>query len=237
MRAWMTVTARSQHLAAAPSFVFRHEETTLSSTRENYEKLRAFIEGSLQTFIDIERENADYRHTIRVLQNQEAATRSQRRLVTWIAHGDEGFIEGMRQIAERVHIDLQVVVYTGGEVLDYLSRSEPDLLIIGDNFPDIPAEFVLDSVRSQAQRCAILRIDGWSSNERAAQLSGPYDEATIGRDLSTARDLVALLDEARLRFEGLEKSSNFARSFRERHSNWLRGYKEATDIIDDILDH
>lgn len=208
----------------------------MSSTRENYEKLRAFIEGSLQTFIDIERENADYRHTIRVLQNQEAATRSERRLVTWIAHGDEGFIEGMRQIADRVHIDLQVVVYTGGEVLDYLSRSEPDLLIIGDNFPDIPAEFVLDSVRSQAQRCAILRIDGWSTSERAAQLSGPYDEATIARDLSTARDLVALLDEARLRFEGLEKSSNFARSFRERHSNWLRGYKEVTDIIDDLLD-
>lgn len=208
---------------------------TLSAERDNYEELLAFVQGSLQTFIDIERENSDFRHTIRVLQNQESADRSKRRLVTWIAHSEEGFIEGMRQIAERVHIDLQVVVYTGGEVLDNLSRSEPDLLIIGDVFPDIPAEFVLDSVRSQAQRCAILRIDGWSTNERSAELSGPYDEATISRKLETARDIMALLDEARLRFKGLERSSNFARSFRERHSNWLRGYKNATELLEALI--
>lgn len=207
----------------------------MSSEREKYEKLRAFIQGSLQTFIDIERENADYRHTIRVLQNQESAERSHRRLVTWIAHGDEGFIEGMRQIAERVHIELKIVVYTGGEVLDYLSRSEPDLIILGDSFPDIPTELVLDSIRSQAERCAVLRIDGWSTAERSAMLTGPYDEATIERRLETAKDLVALLDEARLRFEGLEQSSNFARSFRERHSNWLRGYKEATELLEALL--
>lgn len=227
--------ARSCSLSLLSASFFDERNNTLSSERENYQKILDFIQGSLQTFVDIERENADYRQTIRVLQNQESAERSQRRLVTWIAHGDEGFIEGMRQIADRVHIDLQVVVYTGGEVIDYLSRSEPDLLIIGDNFPDIPAEFVLDSVRSQAQRCAVLRIDGWSTTERSGQLSGPYDEATIERDLETARDLVALLDEARLRFEGLEQSSNFARSFRERHSKWLRGYKEATDLLNDLM--
>lgn len=207
----------------------------MSSERENYEQLLAFVQGSLQTFIDLERENADYRHTIRVLQNQESGERSQRRLVTWIAHGEEGFIEGMRQIAERVRIDLQVVVYTGGEVLDHLSRSEPDLLIIGDTFPDIPAEFVLDSVRSQAQRCAILRIDGWSSSERSAELSGPYDEAVISRPLETARDLMALLDEARTRFEELEKSANFAQSFRERHNRWLREYKGATEVLETLI--
>lgn len=227
------LSQRGCHIAHFTSFVRR--SMTLHSDRETYEKLLAFVQNSLQTFVDIERENADYRRTIRVLQNRESETREQRRLVTWIAHQDQGFVDGMQQIAPRVQLDLQAIVYTGGEVLDNLSQREPDLIIIGDNFPDIPAEFVLDSVRSQARRCAILSVHGWTDGERSGELFGPYEEATIQRSLETARDLVALLDEARLRFENLEMSSEFARSFRERHNNWLRAYKEATDALDALL--
>jgi|SRR5690554_347157 len=208
----------------------------LNSDRENYQKLLQFIRGSLQTFIDIERENADYRRTVRVLQNRESGTREQRRLVTWIAHSDAGFVEGMQQIAPRVQLDLQVIVYTGGEVLDNLSQSEPDLILLGDNFPDIPTEFVLDSVRSRARRCAVLSVTGWSEGDREGVLSGPYDEATISRPLESARDLVTLLEEARLRFENLEMSSDFARSFRERHNAWLRGFKEATETLESLIE-
>ena len=203
-----------------------------NSDRENIERLLGFLQESLQTFIDIERENADYRRTIRVLQNRESETREQRRLVTWIAHSDASFVEGMKQIAPRLQLDLQAIVYTGGEVLDNLSQREPDLIVLGDNFPDIPGEFVVDSVRSQARRCAVLTVRGWSEENRSGILSGPYDEATIERELGTARDLVVLLEEARLRFENLEMSSDFARSFRERHERWLRGYKDASETLE-----
>lgn len=241
----MLLSLRRSSLSV-PSGVFRWEPDatpfeyglmTLNSDRENHEKLLQFIRASLQTFIDIERENADYRRTIRVLQNRESANREQRRLVTWVAHSDAGFVEGMQQIAPRVQLDLQMIVYTGGEVLDNLSQREPDLILLGDTFPDIPAEFVMDSVRSQARRCAVLSVAGWSSGgQRLGVLSGPYEEATIERPLDTARDLVALLEEARLRFENLEMSSDFARSFRERHNDWLRGFKNATETLETMIE-
>lgn len=208
----------------------------MSLNRENYEQLLSFARTSLQTFIDIERENADYRRTIRALQNRDSDERSSRRLVTWLAHDNESFVEGMRQIEERIHIDLQIIVFTGGEVLDHLSRSEPDLLILGDDFPDIPAEFVLDSVRSQADRCAIVRIEGWNQGDRLGTLSGPYDEPSISRPLETANDLLVLFNEARARFELLEMSSDFARSFRERHQSWMQEYKNVATILEAILE-
>lgn len=207
-----------------------------NADRDAYEKLLSFVQSSLQTFVDIERENADYRRTIRVLQNREAEVREQRRLVTWIAHMDEGFVDGIQHLAPRIQLDLQVIVHTGGEVLDHLSKREPDLILVGDNFPDIPSEFIVDSIRSQARRCAVLLVSGWPDGQREGVLTGPYDEATIKRPLETARDLVALLEEARARFEGLEMSSDFARSFRERHTTWLRGYKEATDMLQSIVE-
>lgn len=198
------------------------------------EKLASFVQGSLNTFVEIERENANYRRTIRVLQGKEPEQRDKRRLVTWIAHRDVGFIDGMRQIAANLLLDLQYIVQTGGEVMDHLSQKEPDLVILGDEFDDIPAEFVLDTIRSHSPRCAILHVSGWPEGDRRGVLIGPYDDANLERTMNSGHDLVALLDEARQRFDDLEMRSEFGRTFRDRHTQWLRVYKEVTDLLQEF---
>ena len=199
-----------------------------------FEKLQAFLKASLNAFIEIERENANYRHTIRVLQGKAPKSQEKRRLVTWIAHTDAGFIEGMQQIAPQLLLDIQSVVQTGGEVMDSLSRREPDLVLLGDDFDDIPSDFVFDTIRSQAPRCAFLRVYGWPVGDRHGLLDGPYEEAQIDRTLESGHDLVALLDEARQRFDDLELRQEFGRAFRDRHDNWLRSYKAINDLVESL---
>lgn len=204
------------------------------SDQATLQKLMTFIQGSLNTIVEIERENANYRRMIRVLQGREPEQREKRRLITWIAHSDPGFIEGMQQIAPSLLLDLQSIIQTGGEVMDNLSKREPDLVILGDEFDDIPADFVYDTVRSQSPRCAVLRVWGWPVGQRLGVLEGPHEEARIERPMESGHDLVALIDEVRQRFEDMELRAEFGRAFRDRHLNFLRSYKEVSALLEGL---
>lgn len=198
------------------------------------QKLLTFLQGSLNTFVELERENANYRQTIRVLQGRDPEQRDKRRLITWIAHRDQGFVDGMMQIAPSLLLDLQSVIQTGGEVMDNLSKREPDLVILGDEFDDIPTDFVYDTVRSQAPRCAVLRVWGWPHGTRQGTLEGPHEEPLIERPLDSGHDLVAMLDEVRQRFDDLDLRAEFGRAFRDRHTNFLRSYKEISTLLESM---
>lgn len=203
--------------------------------RDELERAIEFLDASFRVFVDIERENADFRRAIKEIKNPGSYRAAKRRLSTWVAHEDESFVSGMVKLAEHLELDLAYAAQHGGELLDKLSQSEPDIIVLGDAFPDIPVEMVFSTVRSQAQRCCVVRINSWGNpDHRTGTLEGPYDEAEIERTLPTARELAMLLKEAERRHEDLEASKEFARSFRERHSSWVRSYKEIREQLNEL---
>jgi DNA-binding response OmpR family regulator len=182
----------------------------------------SFAKGALQTFMDVEQRTAD-------LEKAAAAASddgSPRRMVAWIMHPDDDFVRGMMSLAPRANLDFLPPLTSGGEVLDKLGTTPPDLLVLGESLPDIPTPLVIETVKNQYPAVELLIIEGWGTSSRAAALvSGSYP-AEERRALGRADDLLALIDVARERSADASFGRDFAERFRDRHKEFLRRYAE-----------
>ena len=201
--------------------------------RATIDSLLNFLSDTLNLYIELERENAEYQRTIARLQNPSMAAGGDRRMNLWVAHEDPGFLGGMQKLAPRLNLLPVVVVQTGGEIMDRLSSAKPDILVLGDSLPDLPVEFLIDSLESEVRRAVLVQVLNWGEQtERSTRIVGPYGEPSVDAPMQNANDLVVALTEARRRVEHVELTRDFARHFKERHADFIARYNEVRAMVE-----
>lgn len=189
-----------------------------------------FARGALQTFLDIEKQAAEQERLLRD-KDPNAAPRT---LHAWILHHDADFVRGMLALGQRAAIEFKPPLTSGGEILDKLSVSAPDLILLGDSLPDIPTPLVIETIKSQHPDVDMLVVEGWGTSSRSAMLvSGSHSEE-IRRNLGRADDLLALVETARERSQDASFGRDFAEKFRARHREFLRRYAEVMKRLEAV---
>ena len=182
-----------------------------------------FGEYALQQFLEIERRSMDLERKVASL--TRATDASQLRVDAWIAHDDADFARGVLGLGNGLLIDFAAPFSTGGEVLDKISANPPAILVLGDQLPDIPGEFVVETVKSAHPSVHVVLVSGWGTPaKRVALVSGTGQP--MERPMDTAEGLVAVLREARERCVDTSVGREFAAEFKRRHEGFLRRLAE-----------
>ena len=200
---------------------------------EERRELRDFLESALQTFVRIERQNVELQQRVAMMEDPLQASKSNRLLTAWIAHPDPRFSSGMLGLQDRLQMRFEAQMSTGGEILDRLGQESPDVLVIGDMLPDIPAELVTESARSNRATMAIVVVKRWGEPDMSAELLGQRDGDSLVRPLRSAEDLVAVLEAARARCAASDLGREFFKRFSDTHSQFLEGYRSVRQLLED----
>lgn len=190
--------------------------------------VQSFAENAVAVFADLEREYIDLARRNRQLE-RALGTEPDVRILGWVAHPDPDFARGVTSLAERLRIDFAPAMQTGGEVLDHLSGGAPNVLVLSDALPDIPSEFLAQSVLSTQPRIHVVQINGWGTPERHGVLFGGDISEPITRPLGNVNDLIALLAEAVARSVDDVLTAMTAQAIRARYEDFVRRYRELRD--------
>ncbi|TVR03118.1 MAG: hypothetical protein EA398_06285 [Deltaproteobacteria bacterium] len=186
--------------------------------------LFAFMERAFETFMALETRNLDLRRELLQLQDPERASRLNRPLRVWVCHPDGQFAEGMSRLAPRLRLDISSVLTTGGEVLDRLAADQPDLLLIADQLPDIPAELVVQSIQGASAATSISLVRGWGTEDRSIELLSHDEGQSMAMRLESVNELISVIETVKLNTLAADMGRDFARAFRETHQAFLKDY-------------
>ena len=200
------------------------EEVTLSAISE--QRLTEFLDTTLQTFLELEKNNHELRIQVQELKDPSKAQRRKRQLSVWVAHPDETFCKGVASLADPLNVLIHPPLAMGGSLLDRLSSKQPDIVILADMLADIPGPFVLNTITSDYPNLVCVMISNWNTNNMEGELTGPKVAEKVTRKLKSVDDLVALLKEAKMRCYDIDMGMEFAREFKERHSTFIENYTE-----------
>lgn len=217
------VSQASSRTEASGNELAGHERSSSSKVSGLEDQLvLAFARGALQTFLDIEKQAAEQE---RVARNKDPNL-APRTMHAWLVHNDADFVRGMLALGQRASIEFKPPLTSGGEILDKVSVSPPDVIVLGDSLPDIPTPLLIETIKNQYPDVDLLVIEGWGTASRSAFLvSGTHSEE-VRRSLGRADDLVAMLEMARERSKDAAFGREFAEKFRTRHREFLRRYAE-----------
>ena len=190
----------------------------------------AFAELALQTFTAVEKEHLDILRRALPTEDPTMAARLNTYTRTFIAHQDPDFVRGVIKRGEQLGLEFKAPLATGGEILDKIGHSAGELLIVGDQLPDIPAQMVVETIQSQHPDVAIVYIEAWgTANQSVTLLSGTM--APVSRLMRSVSDLLAILEAARERAQDSLFSKEFTERFRGKHDAFLRKYTELRQLL------
>lgn len=207
----------------------RNAEAELARTRagnteaaNSLHQVADFADFALNTFLTLARENQTLGRSVRHLSNPgvEEPTRI---LTAWIAHSDPEFSTGVASLGPRIGLEIPTPMSTGGEVLDRISTSVPDIMILDTNLPDIPGQLVLQTLRSEHPDVEIVVVDGWGTNQRHVSLAAS-EGSGVERPMKTVQDLLDVLEIGVERARDTALGRDFAHEFKARHDEFLRRY-------------
>jgi DNA-binding response OmpR family regulator len=188
--------------------------------------MAGFLDATLQTFTALEKEHMDVLRRALPSEDPTTAARLEDPTHTFIAHHDPDFVRGIVKRGDQLRLAFRSPLTTGGEVLDKLGHTPGEILIMSDQLPDIPAEMVLETVRSQHRDLGVVYIEQWGTPQQSVTLSsGAYPEGTT-RLMRNVSDLVSILELARERSQEAIFHREFASRFRTRHEPFLRRLQE-----------
>ncbi len=207
-------------------------EHMLSEAREGSGDDRArllrvvdFAEYALQKFLALERRNLELERTIKQLENPDDNDADREPLPTWIAHPDDAFTGGVVGLGPQLNLDFRPPMATGGEILDKLSASAPELIILGDNLPDIPGQMVAETIRTEYPNVQLIVVEGWGTPNRSVSLTGAGAKDSL-RTMENVDDLIAMIELAKERCYDTAIGREFAAKFKKRHDDFLRRFAE-----------
>lgn len=187
--------------------------------------LLEFADNALQTFTALERANQDLEKENRELRDPGGSAAS-RPVVGYIAHHDPNFVKGMTGQGKKLSLQFRSPLATGGEILDKVGGTGPQVVLLGDMLPDIPTPMVIETLKSQHPDVSIVLIEGWGSAQQSARLESGSNEETVNRLIRNVGDLNALVMQARERAADAAFGREFAEKFRSRHGEFLKRYAD-----------
>jgi DNA-binding NtrC family response regulator len=191
----------------------------------------AFAELALQTFTALEKEHLDIVRRALPSEDPTMAARLNSHTRTFIAHHDPDFVRGVIKRGEQLGLEFKAPLATGGEILDKIGHAPGELLIIGDQLPDIPSQIVVETIQSQHPDVSIVYIEAWGTpNQNVSLLSG-MTAHPVSRLMRNVSDLLGMLETARERAQEAMFSKEFTERFRGKHDAFLKKYAELTRML------
>lgn len=188
------------------------------------ELMDSFAEFALETFVGLERKNMELE---RQLRRHEAPTETKERepLQAWVAHSDLEFAGGVVSLGPKLGLRFSATMSTGGEVLDKISDTPPQVLVLDAALPDIPGELLVQTVRAEWPELQMVVIEGWGSDAREVSVVGG-SAPEVRRSMETVQDLIDMVEIAADRAHEAATGRDFAEAFKQQHEEFLRRFAE-----------
>jgi DNA-binding NtrC family response regulator len=197
--------------------------------------VKRFHDQCLEIFLELERRNLHLERKITTLEHPSKNIGLERKLVILVADPDATMGEALKPHLKDFRAEMVDQIFTGGEVLDHIGELLIDLLVVGRDLPDIPAEIVADGVHSQSPNAEIIIVDDWASRSAVAHIVGDELPARQPRPVPTDESLLELVQE-RCRFiRDREEARKIAQMFKSRHHDYLRALADIRGRIDKVL--
>ena len=194
------------------------------------EEIRDFAEYALEKFLRLERRNMKLERDLRRLESP-GSVQERPALITWVAHSDTEFAHGVLSLGPQLNLDVRPPMQTGGEVLDKVSSTLPNIVVLDSSLPDIPTTLVVETLKSQHPDIQIATVSGWGTPERTITLTGG-SAPDVTRAMETVEDLIETLEVAAERADDTLVGRDFAAEFKNRHDDFLRRYAELRSAVD-----
>lgn len=191
----------------------------------------AFAELALQTFTALEKEHLDIIRRALPSEDPTMAARLNSHTRTFIAHHDPDFVRGVIKRGEQLGLEFKAPLATGGEILDKIGHAPGELLIIGDQLPDIPSQIVVETIQSQHPDVSIVYIEAWGTPNQSVSLLSGMSAHPVSRLMRNVSDLLGMLETARERAQEAMFSKEFTERFRGKHDAFLKKYAEVTQMM------
>ncbi len=188
--------------------------------------VRGFADASLSTFTQLEKEHLEIVRRSLPHEDPTAAARLEAHTRTFIAHHDPEFVRNIVRRGEQLRLEFKPPLTTGGEILDKIGHLPGEVIILGDELPDIPSQMVVETIQSQHADVGVVYIEQWATPNQSVTFFSGGGQPPVSRLMRTLADLSAVLDLARERSQQALFSREFAERFRSKHSAFLRKYSE-----------
>lgn len=189
-----------------------------------------FADFALERFLSLERRNMELERDLRRLEDPTSMT-ERAHLVTWVAHSDAEFANGVLSLGPKLGLDVRPPMHTGGEVLDKVYSNPPNIIILDFSLPDIPTSLVVETVRSEYSEIQMVTVDGWGTATRTITVTGG-SAPDVTQGMETVDDLIMILEVAAERANDTVIGRDFAGEFKNRHDDFLRRYAEVRKAVD-----
>ncbi|MFT4703162.1 MAG: DNA-binding NtrC family response regulator [Bradymonadia bacterium] len=206
-----------------------HQVTELKSLMSDRTLPAHFIEFgdyALEQFMEIERRALELERRIAAFEQPAGADDNNTIVDAWIAHFDREFSDGVRTLGPQLRMEFAAPFSTGGEILDKLSETQPSILLISDQLPDIPSELVIQTITSRYPALRTVVVRGWGTPERAVSLISGDADRPVEAPMPTVDHLIDALKEARRQCLDTSVGRQFAEKFKRRHEEFLRRLAE-----------
>jgi DNA-binding NtrC family response regulator len=194
--------------------------------------VRGFADAALNTFTEMEKEHLEILRRSLPHEDPTAAARLEAHTRTFIAHHDPDFVRNIVRRGEQLKLEFKPPLTTGGEILDKIGNTPGEVIILGDELPDIPSQMVVETIQSQHPDVSVVYIEQWATANQSVTLFSGNGPAPVSRLMRNVADLVAILDLARERSQQALFSREFAERFRGKHEAFLRKYSEIVALAD-----
>lgn len=192
--------------------------------RKLLQDLLDYHEECLKLFLSLERQNI-FLEEQRAQSEGRSVAAEVGKLQLLVVHSDDEILETIKKQAVGIPLAADQV-FTGGEVLDLVSRQTFNLLITSTQLPDLDGEMLAHSLKSQYPSLEIVVIDGWGGSSASAQILSSSGGHSAVYPLRTGQDLSALLDEVQGRRIHRAEEKRFASMFKDRHEGFIKKYAE-----------
>ena len=203
-----------------------------SISANRIEEISDFAEYALEKFLALERRNMELERDLRQLEDP-GSVQERPALATWVAHSDAEFANGVISLGSKLNLDVRPPMQTGGEVLDKVSSTPPNIIILDVSLPDIPTPLVVETIKSQYPDIQIATVAGWGTAERTITVTGG-SAPDVTRGMETVDDLIEMLEIAAERAGDTLVGRDFAAEFKNRHDDFLRRYAELRSAVDTL---
>ena len=127
---------------------------------------------------------------------------------------------------------------TGGEALDIVTQTRPQIVIVKEDLPDLPGSMVVNTVKASAPDAVTLLYSppGRSGRTGEIKLVDASREMSLVASYAEPGQLVGPLNEIREALRQKSKERRYLQSFRQRHFEFLQRYNGIKTRLKEELD-
>jgi DNA-binding NtrC family response regulator len=127
---------------------------------------------------------------------------------------------------------------TGGEALDVVTQTRPQIVIVKEDLPDLPGSMVVNTVKASAPDAVTLLYSppGRSGRTGEIKLVDASREMSLVASYAEPGQLVGPLNEIREALRQKSKERRYLQAFRQRHFEFLQRYNGIKSRLKEELD-